>query len=792
MIKNIFFSALRKLFRNKTTTVVNILGLTLGVTVTIMIFVLLKFTLGYDRFHANYDKIYRIIHENQSNGNIEYGAGVPVPYYEAFKLDFNGLFEEAVFINESYNNRISFQESGSEKVFNEEQGVFFTQPNYFKVFSQEILEGVPQLDQPNTAVVSKSWAERMSKDGDVIGKMVHVNDYTFKITGIMADPQSNTDFPFQLLASYATIQKEKEQQGWGSVYSGDQIYLMLKDAEMAAAIDAKFPEFVKKNYSEDNATTYKPFLQPLSKLHYDSRLDGFSYSSAPMAIIYAFIAIGFFMILTACINFINLTTAMALKRTKEVGIRKIMGGSKWHIASIFWGETLIITSLAVLFSVILSDWGVRYLNQSFEMTLSLKQTGYFNLALFLAALVAFIVVVAATYPSWVLTRISPVLSIQNFYTNKATGSYKVRKGLVLVQFLIAQFFIVATLVLLKQMSFVKNMDMGFHKEGILNITPTGPYKNKMALLKEQIKSLEGVENATLTYTNPASGSTSATSFNLVGIEDQHISQLKYGDVDYIDTYGIQLIAGENLVQSDTINRIVVNETFASQAGFENPIDIIGNSVNINGNTVPVVGLVKDFNTMALRNKIYPTAIMTNSNAYRMISIKVNSANLTATTNKILDIVKAQVPVGEFEHTYLEEQINEFYQGEQSMTTLVSIFSGIVVFIGCLGLYGLVTFMVNIKVKEVGIRKVLGASVSQIVLMFTKEYSLLILIGFVIAAPLAGLLMNQWMQNYAFKAQIGAEVYIGGLLTVVMLALVTVIGKSIKAALANPVESLKGE
>ncbi|MDN4165076.1 ABC transporter permease [Cytophagales bacterium LB-30] len=794
MIKNIFLSAWRKLTKNKTTTIVNIIGLTLGIAVTMVIYTMVQFALGYDKFQKNYDGIYRVVHQGESNGQVTFGYSVPGPYYEALKSDMEGLYQEAVMISESYQNRLSLEDEGRNKVFNEETGVYFVTDNYFDVFTHPILSGEARLMEPNTGLISKSWAEKFFAGGDAVGKTVNMNDRNVLITGLVDDPKPNSDFPFNLIVSYETIRKEKEDGGWGSVYSGDQIYLLLdKPTENQAAIEERFTAFVTKHYDEETARTYKPFLQPLATIHSDERFEGYSYNTTPKAMIYAFVAIAIFMIITACINFINLTTALALKRTKEVGVRKIMGGSKAHIASIFWGETALITIISVFLSLIVADAFIEFLNTNFDQQLGLLQMGLGKFSLFLLSLTAIIVLVAATYPSWVLTRISPVLSIQNFYTNKASGSFKVRKGLVFVQFLIAQFFIVATLVLLKQMNYLQNMDMGFVREGILNVSPTSPYIEKLDVLKEEIKQLEGVENVTLTYTNPASGNVSATGFNLAGKDDeQFVTQIKLADNDFLNTYGIKLLAGENINVSDTITQVLVNEKLTKQLGFEEPRDIVGQSIRIWSREVPVVGVVEDFNTTSARNEIAPTTIFSNKGHYRMLSIRVSSQNLTATTNKIIDVVKAHVPQEEFRHQYLEEEINQFYRGEQNMAKMISIFAAIVVFIGCLGLYGLVTFMVNVKVKEVGIRKVLGASVQQIVMLFTKEYGVIILMAFVVAAPLAGFLMGKWMDNYANKTTIGPEVYLAALVSIGVLAAITVGWKSVRAAMANPVDSLKSE
>jgi ABC-type antimicrobial peptide transport system permease subunit len=540
-------------------------------------------------------------------------------------------------------------------------------------------------------------------------------------------------------------------------------------------------------------------MQPLSDIHFDERYGNYNYNTISKQMLGALTVIALFLIITACINFINLVTAESIKRSKEVGIRKTLGSSRGQLVAQFLGESSLVTLLAVFLAVGIAQLGLSFLNPFLELNLSLNLFHDKGLWIFLVGVTAFVGILSGLYPSLVVSGFKPVFAIKNQTNAKNSSGYFLRRGLVVLQFFISQFFIIGTIVLVSQMNYFKNKELGFRKDAIVTIpipeNEGSGFKgasSKMRTLRDEIMRLQGIELASLSNTPPSSGNVQSTDFSMEGKEERYGTQIKIADANYLDLYDLKLIAGSNLLDLDTARGFLANEKLVAMVGYTNPKDIVGKNINFNGAILPIVGVIKDFHTMSLHEPIEATLLYNRIRRYQTLSLKVNPVELKKTIQQVQQKWEATYPNFIFSYKFLDEEIKEFYDREQKMSTLLAVFTSIAIFIGCLGLFGLATFMANQKTKEIGVRKVLGASVQNIVLLFSKEYVILILIGFGLASPVSWYVMNQWLKDFAYKITLGPTIFIAGLGVTFLIALATVGYRSFKEATVNPAKSLKSE
>jgi putative ABC transport system permease protein len=802
MFRNYLKTTLRNLMREKGSTLINISGLTLGITCSLVLFLMVKHMSSYDNYHSNRDRIFRIVTESDGNTGKFHTPGVPPVLPDAFRQDFPEA-EQVVFTSYRQGVMISIpQKNGELKKYNEERGVVFTEPNFFKIFDRKIVMGNADkgLDDPNEAIISKSFAKKYFGKEDAIGEVVKYDTMEYKITAVMDDYPVNTDFPFDLMLSYVSIKREKDKSGWGSIWSDEQCYILVKEGE-ASKIESRMPAFVDKYLGKTNYDHETFLLQPLKQMHFADEYGTYSNSTSPKEMLIALSAVALFLLVTACINFINLATAEAIKRSKEVGIRKSLGSTRTQLIGQFLGETTMITIFAMLISLGLTQMALSLLNPFLELKLSLSFSSDLLLWVYIIGVTVIVSMLSGLYPSLVISAFQPALALKNQISNKSSSGYNLRRGLVVLQFVISQFFIMGTIVLISQMNYFQKTELGFRKDAVLVVpipeteTPTeGNSSSKMRTLRNEISKLPGIENASLCSTPPSSGSVSGTGFILEGESDdqRRDTQIKQVDGNYIELFDLKLIAGTGLPDMDTAQGFVVNEQLVKVAGFDSPQDIIGKKIRVWKKTFPVVGVVKNFHTVSLKDPIEPIVLMNRIRGYGTLSLKVNPSNLQSVIESVKKKWEASYPQYIFDYHFLDESIREFYEGEEKMSIMLSVFTSMAIFIGCLGLFGLASYMANQRTKEVGVRKALGASVESIILLFSREYIKLIIIGFVIAAPFAWYIMNLWLNDFAYKITIGPAVFVIGFGITLLIAVITVGYKSFQAAVVNPVKSLRCE
>lgn len=795
MIKNYFKIAWRTLLRYKAYTGINVFGLTLSITAAILIFTLVTYQFSFDSFHPNKDRIYRIVTEINNDAQLNHLPCVPEPLGKAFRNDYT-FAEQTARVIYYRNVLIALPQEKEVKKFQEEQGIAFAEPSYFQIFDFPLTQGDPKtaLAAPHSALITESIAKKYFGHTDVMGKTLRINNtLDFTITGILKDLPPNTDRRQEIYLSYDNLRnwsRFASDSNWSNLYTGSMCFVLLNKGVSPARVDKAFPSFVTKYYNAEDAKTYGFRLQPLSDIHINANYDG----KIDPKYLYALLLIGIFLLATACMNFINMATAQALNRSKEVGIRKVLGSLRNQLFWQFIAETAIITITAGVIAWFAAVTLLPSLNEltTAHMSLSLLSTGK-SIAFCLIVLLL-VVFAAGSYPGLILARFQPVLALKSKLSQAHIGGFSLRRILVTSQFAISQLLIIGMIIIAWQMHYSNNLDMGFDKEAIVTIPIPASDVTKMHTLRNRLTSIPGVENLSLCYQPPAARHNQNTDFNYDNrAKSEHWDvNVKAADDHYLATFGLHLVAGRNLYPSDTVREFLVNETFVKKLGIASPLDVLGKPLSVNGATAPIVGVVKDFHDYSLKSDIDALCIDAEAIRYEACSIKIDPHKLRETLARIQNTWNETYPDYVYSYTFLDERIADFYQMDNILLTLVEVFAGIAILISCLGLYGLVSFMALRKTKEIGIRKVLGANIGQICWLFGKEFFRLLLIAFVIAAPIAWIATHTWLQEFKYSIHPGPGLFLIGLLFSVLIAVLAVGYRSLQAAIANPINSLRSE
>ena len=808
MIKNYFKTAVRTLWRNKSFSGINIAGLAVGIAVCLVIFLVIQFELSFDNFHSKKDRIFRVLTEDHNADGVRRTRGVPFPLPTTMHNDFPALKSSAVYtmgddqvvIPDQTNDR-------AQKKFKEEDGVFYAEPSFFEIFDFPLMAGDYQaLKDPNTVVITKETAERYFGDWRLaIGKLIKINGNHFfssssniyKITGILAPVPQNTDLQIKVVASYATLKNFTGSTDWVSVASNHGCYVLLPEGASPSSVNEQFKTFVKK-YKKDDAAKQPQYLQALSQVHYDEEPGNFLGRTISKKLINVLWLIAAFILLIACVNFVNLSTAQAINRAKEIGVRKVLGGNRRQLRFQFFSETTIITLLAIALAIIITVGALPYLKSVLKLSLSFDISHNPVILLFLAVIAVVVIWMAGFYPAIVLSRFNPVTALKSKVAAGRAKGVSLRRGLVVFQFVIAQALIIGTLIIAKQMDYFRNRPMGFDKNAIVNVSfpEDSIAKTKLDYLKNKLLAMDGIKSVSICYASPADDGNwhSNLRFDHAAKETDWNTNLKWADADYLKTYGLSLVAGRNLYPSDTVREYLVSETFVKRLGFTRPEEVLNKQIDMWEGQLkgPIVGVMKDFNALSLRKAMEPVLVTTVKDFYSKAGIKMETGKIPAVLKKVENLWNEVYPEYVYEPKFFDTTIENFYTQENRLSHLYKIFAFLAIFLSCLGLYGLVSFMAVQRVKEVGIRKVLGASVKNIIVLFSREFLLLIGVAFVIATPITWYYMHDWLQDFVYRIHISWWILLLAGCIAALVALCTISFQAIKAAIANPVKSLKTE
>ncbi len=795
---------------------INIIGLSIGLSAAFVIGAIIYYDMTFDKFHADGDRIYRITTEfSNPEGNF-YNSGVTVPLAGALSdLNMPELEAVSAFLT-TY--PLHVENRKLDLSFKNPEFVIYADDEYFRTFDYTWLAGSQKdaLSAPNTVVLSEARAQVYFPDQELtalIGKTLIYNDtIPALVTGVVANFSQRTDFIFEEFLSLKTADLQDMTSAitdahWHNTIGASQLVVKLT-ANTTVSVVQKVLDAISKEHEEKEMVSINRsnsfYMQPLSDLHFNTNYYTYDFDSqrASLPVLRNLGLVALFLLLLGCINFINLNTAQAFQRAKEIGIRKTLGSSKKQLIFQFLGETLLLTIAAGVLSLVLAKGLLGVFSDYIPSGVNLSL--YYD-ALAIAGIVILLLVVtllSGFYPALILSGYKPV-SVLKIEGVKAGQRSDLRKYLTIFQFSIAQIFIIATLLVGKQLHFVMKKDMGFQTDAIAYFyTPwSDPAPEKKERFITKMEALPLITEVTLGGNPPASFSTHSMGV-LFKEGDQEVNsdlQLIYGDADYFNIYGLKLLAGR-LPLNDTIREYVVNQTYLKQLGIENPESIIGKTFKADDENHPIVGVMQDFHQRSLKTKIEPMAFTGDSygsrrSQFRVVSFKLtteNSAQWPEAITQIEAIWKGIYPAADFEYRFMEDTIERFYAQERKISVLLSWTTAFAIIISCLGLLGLVMYTTQRRVKEIGIRKVLGASLAQLNFLLCTEFLMVIGIAFMIAIPLAWWGMHNWLQDFAFKTDMSWWVFVGSGLAMLVIALLIISIRTIAAARANPVKSLRSE
>lgn len=789
MLKNYLVIACRNIWRNLGYVSLNVMGLTLSITSCLVIFLITKNELSYDNYHRKADRTYRV-----TMNALDFNPSVSMAIAPALRTDFPELEE----VSQVWHQREGIVKVNEERYV--EKGYAYADASFTRTFDLQWLAGDPKtaLTAPNSVVITESLAKKYFGNKDPIGQVIQVDDKAgLKITGLIKDLPGNTHFPFIFLISIETIKNwltEIEATKHFYQIMGANTYMVLPEHYDIAKLNSRLPAFIAKNWGNDIAKEAKLVMQPLKEIHFDQRYLGSVTPTTSRNTYWALAAVALFIIITACINFVNLATAQAIKRAKEVGVRKALGANRLQLIRQFLGETSFLVLLAVILGCLAAFLLLPNAAQWLDVKISAAQLFQPGVIGLLLALTVLIILSAGLYPAFVQSAFRPVDSLKSGSIGISGRGLTLRKSLVFVQFTISQILITGTLVVAAQMDYFKNQDLGFNKEAVISFSI--PENTKKEVLHEQLSANPGIKGISFSSGAPSYNNNYAPFTSPErGITKDDVTEIKNVDEHFLDMFGIKLLAGEKLRKNnpvDTTRYVVVNETLIHKLGMSHPEEAIGAHIMAAGRYCTIQGVVKDFQSESKHKDRRPCILRYAPGGFFVASVKLQSADMSKTIGRIEAEWSALFPERIFQYEFLDDHIAALYKQEQKVYTAFRLFSSLAILIGCLGLYGLVAFTAIQRKKEVGIRKVMGASLVHILALFAKEFFVLIIIAFLVAAPVAYFVMHSWLENFAYQVNIGGGIFIIAIAVSFIIAAGTIAHQSLKAAFANPLKSLKAE
>jgi len=784
MIRNYIIIAFRNIRRNWSYAFLNVFGLTLGIASCLVIFLIVRNELTYDNF-AKADRTYRV-----TLNAIDFNSNVSLAVAPAMRTDFPELKVSQVM----YSHQVMVKVNNNRF---RENDFAFADENFTGIFDYQWIAGDPKtaLREPNAIVLTESLAKKYYGDKNPMGQVINIeNQINAKVTGVIKDVPGNRSLPLSMLVSFETIrpQMKGNMSTFWAIGGGFFTFMLLPDHYAIQQVKNRIPAFLKKNWGLNPKDVRLP-LQPLKDIHFDQRYINNIITPTSKDTYYALFGVALLIIITACINFINLATAQAIKRAKEVGVRKVLGAQRSQLIKQFLGETTSLVSMALFLGVGLAALFLSEAGAWLNIKIEAGQLTQPLVLAWIGAVTILVILIAGLYPAFVQSAFQPVDSLKN-NTGHVGRGFTLRKGLVVAQFAISQILIVGTLVVAHQMDFFENQDLGFNKNAVISVTL--PDSGKIEVFRHELANNPGVKKVSFSSGAP-SYNNNFTSFSApaFGVTTDDVTEVKFIDENYIDMFGMKMLAGETFTKlsaKDTAQNFVANETLINKIGFTDPQKAVGKHIRLNGREATIIGVVQDFQSESKHKKRRACALEYVPGNFFMASIKIQPAAMNKTIERISKSWSALFPDNLFQYQFLDEHIASFYTQEQKVYTAFKLFSSIAILIGCLGLYGLITFAASQRTKEIGIRKVLGAPVMSIVGLFSKEFIILISIAFVIAAPVGYYAMHNWLQNYAYHISLDAGIFVVSIVASVCIAMITISYQAIKAALVNPVKSLRSE
>ena len=804
MIKNYFKVALRSLSRTKGFTALNILGLALGLAACLLIVLYVADELSYDRYNEKADRIYRV-HEDLKLGDskIQYAVAMS-PLAQTLKRDFPDV-ENTVRLRPT-----GFHVKKGSEIINESK-VVFADASVFDVFTLPILYGDKSsaLTEPNTVVISASAALKYFNKLNVVGQILTIdNNQLLRITGVMKDMPKQSHFYADFIESLAT-QAESRSNNW--LNSNYNTYILFREGADPKKLEAQFPQLLRKyagaaiqnatgmnvDAFEKSGSHFRLNLMALTAIHLHANLIGEMGANSTAQYVYIFSAIALFILIIACVNFMNLSTARSSNRAREVGVRKVLGSARKNLIAQFLTESTLVTLAGAIIALAIVASVLPAFNNLADKSITLNAATLIRLIPALIISVLVIGCLAGLYPAIFLSAFKPVKVLKGTLATGFKGS-SLRSFLVVFQFSISIFLITATLVIYSQLKYIQNRDIGYNRNQVVVIKNTYMLGKQASIFKQEVKLLPGVKNATLSGFLPTSGERASDAIYKDQSRDPKksiIPQLWQVDHDYIKTLDMKVVEGRNF--SDKLptdsDAVIINETAAKFLGYANPINkvLYRPADNNSLKAITIIGIVKDFNFSSLRENVTPVVLfLTKNNGY--LGIKVNTADVAGLLSKIESKWKALSPSAKMDYSFMDADFDAIYRSEQRMGKIFIVFTILAIAIACLGLFGLSAYAAEQRIKEIGIRKVLGASVYNIARMLSMNFLKLVCIAMLISSPITYFIMQKWLQDFAYRATIHWWLLAIAGLSSILITLVTVSLQTMKAAFTNPVDSLRSE
>jgi putative ABC transport system permease protein len=808
MIKNYIKTAFRSLTKNKGFTAINILGLALGLATCLLIVFYVFDELSYDRYNINADRIFRINEDIRFSGNSSLLAQTPAPLAAAMKTDFPEVEQAARFIMRGGGAHVK---KGDQNI--QENAMIYADPAILKIFTLPMSDGNPAsaLTEPHSVVITESTAKKYFNRINVVGQTLTFNDTAlYKITGVIKDIPQQSHFNFDFFISMCTL-AESRNDVW--VSSNFNTYVLLKPGADYKKLEAKLPGFFKSHAApqlqgilhltfakfEQAGNYLRLNISPLKDIHLRSNRVGELGMNGNIQYVYMFSAIAIFILLIACVNFMNLSTARSANRAREVGVRKVLGSSRKYLIFQFLAESVMVTLAAALIALLAAWLLLPLFNQMSGKQLTVTPQIISWLLPVLFVIVLFIGVLAGSYPAFYLSGFQPIQVLKGKLSAGFKGGY-LRSFLVVFQFAISIFLIIGTLVIYNQLKYIHNKDLGYNRAHVVSIWNTNVLGSKIKAFKQEIKQLPGVQNATMTSALPTTNYDDNDVIFKGPVADQKNSILShewYVDEDYVPTLGLKIKDGRNFsaqMATDT-DAVLINETAAKMLNFKDPVNqllyvLVDDKASIL-KPYHIIGVIKDFNFKSLRENVTPMLLF-NGWDRGAISIRINSASIPALLSQIKNKWTSFAPSQQFSYSFMDQDFDAMYRSEQRTGTIAIAFTSLAIIIACLGLLGLAAYAAEQRTKEIGIRKVLGASIGAIIGMLSRDFIKLVLIAMIFASAVGWWVMNYWLQDFAYRQNIQWWVFAlaGG--SAILIAFITVSFQALKAALTNPVKSLRSE
>ncbi|HEX2607000.1 MAG TPA: ABC transporter permease [Flavisolibacter sp.] len=798
MIQHYFRIAWRNLWKNKAFSLINIAGLAIGLTCCLLMSLYVKYELGYDSFQQKGDRIVRMIMEYSFSGSVNKGNYTSTKVAPVFKRTFPEV-EASVRMTQA-SRVVHYQD----KQFNEKR-FMFADSSFFDLFSFPLLKGSKSdaLSGPNKVVLTASSAERYFGKEDPVGKTIKVgsDETDYQVTGVIADCPSNSQIKYDFLASFSTLGANQEETYWNANYT---TFLLLKDAASISALQAKIPGFMKNEMKgEVSGSDYVTFqLEPFKSIHLHSEYSGFEPNNS-ITYVYIVGAVAILMLLIACFTYINLSTARSMERAKEVGIRKVAGAEKKQVFWQFINESVIITFLSLCLSLALTALVLPAFNNLADRELGLKDLFSPFILLFAFIVMLSISFLAGSYPALILARFQPIKVLKGSFKNTASGLW-LRRSLIVFQFVISVFLIIATFIIQNQLHFIQTKDLGYDRDHVLVMPMDGKMMKNIDALKTEFKTVPGVQNIARAVNDPTNilGGYNMRSASMPE-ETQIMTTANPVDEEFIKTTGIHILAGADFNHQDVLDvmkdsqnqkqyHYILNESAARELGWKKPEDAIGQKMFL-GNQRPgyVKAVIRDFHFSSLHNPIKPLVLFNEEWTSTML-VKVSGSHLSQTIDGLQAKWKGMIPHRPFEYHFLDADYDKLYSAELRLGKVLNIFTAIAILLACLGLFGLSAYAIQQRTKEIGIRKVLGASVSNVVTLLSRDFIRLVIVAIVIAFPVAGWVMFKWLQDFTYRIEMSWWMFAIAAFAALFITLFTISFQAIRTALGNPVKSLRTE